>query len=250
MISPSLAPRTLDARKTSFGNAILDAVPPAELRWIVPEIRRVFLRRDQQLIVPGQRHQAMLFPIDALVWSWAHCASSPRPMPISFFGRRGVIGLRAALDSPESDVQVSTLSPGTAWRLPLAVFERECQSANSGLRKLLTRLAYAHMVVGAMQIHCNAEHNVDQRLARWLLTLFDEAGRVELNLTHQRLAEIASVRRPSVSLVFAAFQRDRLITSHHGQLTLLDRNGLLERSCNCYRAIFMRLSSVVDSTDS
>jgi CRP-like cAMP-binding protein len=247
MISPSLTPP--EVRRASFGNAILDAMPPPELRWILPDIRRVFLRRDQQLIAPGQRHQAMLFPIDALVWSWDRDPGSDRPTPIAFFGRRGVIGLRAALGSPESDVHVSTLSPGMAWRLPLAVFERECQSASSHLRKLLTRLAYAHMVAGALQIHCNAEHNVDQRLARWLLTLFDDAGRVELNITHQRLAEIAAIRRPSVSLVFAGFQRDGLIRSHHGQLALVDRDGLLMRSCNCYHAIASRLSSVVDLSE-
>jgi len=106
---------------------------------------------------------------------------------------------------------------------------------------MLLRYANACILNAACRLACNSEHNIDQRLARWLLWVSDECARPEFSITHQQIAEIAAIRRPSVSLALSQFQREGLVRSQHGRLRILDRPKLEELVCRCYWQI--RLNS-------
>jgi CRP-like cAMP-binding protein len=116
----------------------------------------------------------------------------------------------------------------------VASVDQQHASMHSPLRRLLLRYANASILNAACRLACNSEHNIDQRLARWLLWVSDESSRSEFSITHQQIAEVAAIRRPSVSLALSQFQRDGLVRSQHGRLRIINRAGLEALVCRCY----------------
>lgn len=217
-----------------YGNRVLDSLPPREAERLAPALRRVFLQRDQVVVRPGEPIAFLHFPVDAFAWSWTETTDTQRPTSVLTVGTRGVIEWNRVLGSERGDTCATIISPGSAWRLPVDSFEQHQPNQNSPLRRLLLRFANACVLNAAGRLACNAEHNIDQRLARWLLWVADECGRMEFAITHQQIAEIAAIRRPSVSLGLSQFQRDGLVRSQHGRLRLLERERLEQLVCRCY----------------
>ena len=214
------------------GNRILDELGPGEVERLLPSLRRVFLQRDQMIVRPGDAIHHLHFPIDAFTWSWMDTTGSERPTSVMTVGSRGVLEWNVALGSERGQTCMSVISPGAAWRFPVEAFNQ--QPANSPLRRLLLRYADACILNAACRLACNSEHNIDQRLARWLLWVSDETGHAESSITHQQIADIAAIRRPSVSLALSQFQREGLVRSQHGRLRVLDRARLEQAVCRCY----------------
>jgi CRP-like cAMP-binding protein len=81
---------------------------------------------------------------------------------------------------------------------------------------------------------CHALHQAEQRLARWLLQSHDFAGEDVLDLTQDFVSEMIGVRRTTVSLIATTLQTEGLIKIRRGHVTILDREGLERRCCECY----------------
>lgn len=217
-----------------FGNRILDSLPAKEAERLAPGMRRVFLQRDQVVVRPGEQIAFLHFPIDVFAWSWTETTDTQRPTSVLTVGQRGVVEWNRVLATDMGNTCATVISPGAAWRLAVETFDQHQAEAHAPLRRLLLRFANASVLNGACRLACNAEHNIDQRLARWLLWVADECGRLEFAITHQQIAEIAAIRRPSVSLALSQFQREGLIRSQHGRLNVLDREKLEKMVCRCY----------------
>lgn len=220
-----------------FGNRLLDALPREEIARLSGHLRRVFLHRGQVLAAPGEPPECSYFPIDALVWAWTTTTGAERPTALVTIGRRGAVPLNELIGVRPLEAHVAVLSPGSAWRLPLAVLDSVGRAFDSPVRRVLNRFAYSCFTSSAYRLACNSEHNVDRRLARWLLFIMDETGKPEASLTHQQIADIAAIRRPSVSLAFSDLQRRGIIRVHHGLVQILDRERLERETCPCYGAI-------------
>jgi CRP-like cAMP-binding protein len=235
---------TPETQKAQFGNRLLDALPAAEAERLAPAMRRVFLQRDHVVVRPGEPITFLHFPIDAFAWSWTETTDTQRPTSVLTIGQRGVVEWNRVLASDQGSTCATIISPGAAWRMPVEFFEQHQAHINSPLRRLLLRFANAAIHNAACRLACNAEHNIDQRLVRWLLWVADESGRLEFAITHQQIAEIAAIRRPSVSLALSQFQREGLIRSQHGRLRILDRDALENVVCRCYWIIRENADSV------
>jgi len=217
-----------------FGNRILDSLPPKEAERLAPAMRRVFFQRDQTIVRPGEPIIFLHFPVDVFAWSWTETTETQRPTSVLTVGHRGVVEWNRVLATGRGNTCATVISPGAAWRLPIDAFEQTQPLPTSPLRRLLLRFANATILNAACRLACNAEHNIDQRLARWLLWVADECGRMEFAITHQQIAEIAAIRRPSVSLALSQFQRSGLVRSQHGRLRVLQPERLEKIVCPCY----------------
>jgi CRP-like cAMP-binding protein len=231
-------------QEAAFGNCLLDALPPGEAARLVPAMRRVFVQRDQIVTQPEDRITFLHFPIDALFGAFAETTNTERATSILTVGRRGVVGLEPLLGLECAQSRIVAISPGSAWQLSVEAFERYNAATYAPLRRLLLRYAHACVMNGACRVACNAEHNVNQRLARWLLWLADETGRVDFAITHQQIAAIAAIRRPSVSLALSQFQREGAVRSQHGRVQLIGRGALEAMVCRCYWIISQGARSV------
>jgi len=232
-----MIPGAREAQPGIFGNRLLDALSRDEISRLAPSLRRVFLHRGQELAQPGEVLENVYFPIDALLWEWFDTTNTERPTSLLTVGRRGMIGLNRVLGIATNDAHVIVLSPGSAWRIPSDALSDAAESTNGELRRILSRFSYAIFEASCCRLACNSEHNVDRRLARWLLFIMDETGKPEISLTHQQLADLAAIRRPSVSLAFSDLQRRDIVRVHHGHVQILDRERLERETCHCYDVI-------------
>ena len=104
-------------------------------------------------------------------------------------------------------------------------------------RSLLIRHEQVLFAQSQQSAACNASHKVEARMCRWLLHMRDLAGNDDLTLTQDFLAQMLSVRRPSVSKVANPLQKAGLIKYSRGNIQVLDAKGLQKRACECYGTV-------------
>jgi CRP-like cAMP-binding protein len=113
------------------------------------------------------------------------------------------------------------------------------------LKKYLLRHVQGLLVQSAQTAACNRLHNIDARLARWLLTCHDRVEADQLLLTHDFLAQMLGSPRTTVTLAAGDLQRTNLIDYSRGKVTIRSRAGLEKIACECYRSVreeFRRLA--------
>ena len=86
-------------------------------------------------------------------------------------------------------------------------------------------------------VACNGLHSVQERFARWLLMAHDRAGTDSFRLTQEFLADLLGIHRPSVTVVARTLQAAGLISYTRGLITITDRKGLEEATCECYNMV-------------
>ena len=116
-------------------------------------------------------------------------------------------------------------------------------SATAGARYNEALLAQAYHTVA-----CNAVHPVEARCCRWLLSTHDRVDEDALPLTHEFLAEMLGVQRSTVSATLRSLQTTGLIEQHRGGIAVLDRAGLEQAACECYRKIRFRFATLLPGT--
>jgi hypothetical protein len=137
-------------------------------------------------------------------------------------------------EHPEADETLE--SPGSLCVFPVDGGPPVLSSANP-LSTLPQALGFAAFTQLAQVSVCGLYHTVEQRLCRWLLTVHDRVNGDELLLTQEILAGMIGARRPTVSIVSGKLQKAGLIRVNRGRITLLDRAGIENATCECYRVI-------------
>lgn len=163
---------------------------------------------------------------------------------VGVIGREGLLGmpLLAGVDTFFVEAQVQL--PGTALRMTARDFIDQVET-NAPLRKLLLRYNEALQAQIMQTAACNASHDLEERLARWLLIAHDRAESDELQLTQEFVATMLCVHRPSVTVTAGILQRAGLIRYAGGRVTVLDRPGLEAASCECYGAVQKRFGALL-----
>ncbi len=214
----------------AFGNQILDSLSDGAKSAIRPYLHKIFVQRRDD--ADARWGEGLLFPIDALVRASLHGENS-RPITLLAMGRRSAVGIGRWLGH-QVVTELRVLEPGNAWILPLPLESKRLYDGI--LAHSLSSWMYRSLIVTAYRLACNAEHNVDRRLAHALLWIADETGRPHVSLTHQSLSELAAMRRPSVSIVLSDLQRRGIVRSIHGSIGILDRRRLEGEACPCYQS--------------
>jgi CRP-like cAMP-binding protein len=110
-------------------------------------------------------------------------------------------------------------------------------SAGGALGEIVRRYTQAFVSQITQQVACNGLHSVEERCARWILLTNDRVGADEFPLTHEFLAQMLGVRRPSVTVVAGILQQAGFIRFRRGRIQITDRKGLESASCRCYRVL-------------
>jgi len=156
-------------------------------------------------------------------------------LEIGMVGREGMLGAQLALEVAIAPLHAVVQGPGTALRIGAAAFQREL-SMHPALQRGIHHYLYVLMAQLAQSAGCLRYHQIDQRLARWLLMSQDRAESDTFRMTHEFLAFMLGVRRVGITKAAGQFHRSGLIEYRRGLLTVLDRNGLEAASCGCYAA--------------
>jgi CRP-like cAMP-binding protein len=216
-------------------NLILNSIPENEYQILLPHLEPVPLDLRQVLHQAAEPIACGYFPNGGVI-SLIVPVSDGRSAEVGMVGREGFVGavLAGGLDrSPHvSLVQV----PSTALRIPAQALSKVLVAAPQ-LATLLTRYALLQGMQVAQTAACNRLHNLEQRLARWLLMSQDRINCNELPYSQDLLAVMLGTDRPSVSIAVRELQAKGSVKQRRGSVELLDRNRLKASSCECYGII-------------
>src|SRR5271154_2395129 len=156
-------------------------------------------------------------------------------------GREGCTGLQAIFGAKASSVRLLIQIPGSAAKMSRRAFVRAVESIPS-FRGLMFTYADAFIEQVLVSVACNGAHSLKQRLARWLLMMRDRGDVDALQITQSLLAEMLGVPRPTITNAAQQLERAGLIARGRRQVTILDRPGLVDASCECYKLVRARLA--------
>lgn len=162
--------------------------------------------------------------------------SAGQTLETTSVGNEGIIGLSALAGTGLAFSRGVVRAGGTASRISVRLMA-EAMSDLPGLQQRIYQYFTAFIGQLMRTATCNTLHSVEERLCRWLLIAHDRTQRDTFELTQEFLAEMLAVRRASVNQVGRKLQSAGLISYRRGRLTIIDRAGLEEFSCECYRAI-------------
>ena len=215
-------------------NLLLRAIPDAAFERLYPSIVVVSIAHKEMIYRQGSPVQFVYFPDGGVVSITAAMADGTL-VETATVGIEGMVGVEVCLGDGAiawGDTMVQ-IPDGSASRIPADVLRAEL-GRHDAVSQLLGR--YTQTVVAQMMQTgaCNALHPVHERCARWLLMSHDRVSSDSFELSHEFLAMMLGVRRPSVTVVAGTLQAAGLIAYRHGRVTIVDRAGLEMAACECY----------------
>ena len=159
-------------------------------------------------------------------------------------GREGMVGLPLITGIDTAFVEAFVQADGSALRMEAGAF-RHAMEEEPALRNLMFRYLEAMNSQTTQTAACNGRHDLEQRLARWLLMAHDRAEGDEFQITQEFLALMLCVYRPSVSVVASTLQRAGMIRYGRGHVTVLDRAALEATACDCYAVVKRRFDRLL-----
>jgi CRP-like cAMP-binding protein len=216
-------------------NLILAALPDEEYQRLRLNLRPVRLQEGDVLHEVGARVEQVYFLIGGLVSLTLLCAEGME-VELSVIGNEGMVGERAVLGGGTTIIRATVSLAGSALVMPAAVLREEFRKTGV-LADLLLRQIEGRLMETSQTALCNHLHRVDQRLSRWILTIADRVHREELHLTQEQMARMLAIRRSGVTEAAGVLRSSGLIDYKRACITILDRRGLEEQACPCYKAI-------------
>lgn len=228
--------------ESSRQNQILAALPELEYSRIAPYLEAVFFPSGLILQEPGEMLKEVYFPQKAMI-SLVSIMSDGATTEIGLVGNEGMVGLPVILGGNSTPNRIIVQIPGTAIKLPAKILQQEFQRAEK-LQQLLLLYTQALLTKVSQTAACNLQHNIQKRLARWLLSVRDCVLSDELPLTQEFIANMLGIRRSGVTVAAGTLQKAGLIRYNRGHITILNHEGLEATACECYRLVqneFLRL---------
>jgi CRP-like cAMP-binding protein len=165
---------------------------------------------------------------------------------VGVIGREGFAGLPALLDQPQMSHTVMMQGVGEGTRIRSSTVRTEFLKGGM-LQKLVHAFSYLQLAQITQSVLCNRMHEVEARLARWLLTSADRSESEELHLTQEFLAQMLGVQRSTVTVAAGELQRKGMIGYSRGRIQILDRAGLVATACECYGIVNASYNRVLKS---
>ena len=210
-------------------------VSPDTYERFVEALEQVPLKRGAALGLANTRTEFVYF-VESGVVSLVASTRSGQTLEVAVVGREGVAGIADALGQHPFPYGWVVHLPGVAMRVPRRVVREHILSC-SDLHGLL--MAYSQLVIHqlAQSAICNRFHTSVQRLARWLLLTADRAERLELELTHEYIAQMVGAPRSAVTAAAAALRKDRAIDYRRGVVIIRNVKRLRKVACDCFEGV-------------
>ena len=216
-------------------NNLLAALPDGEwLRW-QPNLELVSMPLGQVLYEPGATLTHVYFPTSSIV-SLLYVMANGASAEIAVVGNEGIVGISLFMGGESTPSRAVVQSAGVGFRLRAHMMKEEFNRAGPVLH-LLLRYTQALITQMSQTAVCNRHHSLDQQLCRWLLLSLDRLRDNELVMTQELIANMLGVRREGVTEGALKLQQEGLIRYARGRITVLNRAGLENRTCECYAVV-------------
>ena len=213
-------------------NRLLAALPEDSYNALMPFLERVDMPLRSVLYESGGPRRFVYFPTSSVV-SLLYVLENGASAQFAVTGNDGVVGLSVFMSGEPASNRAVVQAAGSGYQVRASVFKAEFERSVP-LQRLLLRYAQALISQMAQTAVCNRHHAVSQQLCRLLLLSLDCLPANELAMTQERIAGMLGVRRVGVTQAAGKLQADGLIDYRRGRITVLDREGLEQRACECY----------------
>ena len=236
---PSSLSPIADGDGNQIHNEILLGLPSTEAELVLPELEFVRLRVQHMLHEPGDTLKSAWFCNSGMI-SILSVFPDGKSVEVGLVGKEGFIGLPLVAGFRSASTRAIAQIEASAFRIDsdkLVGLLQRCPKMERRLQQFSQVLAMQVTQVAA----CNRLHEVNERLARWLLMCADRVGSSSVPLTQEFLAQMLGTRRSSVTVAAGALQKAGLITYSRGDVKIINRRKLEEASCECYKLMVRQL---------
>jgi len=218
---------------TPATNLLLTALPRKDREQLLANCESIELIFPEVLYRPGELISHVYFPAGSFISlvTPINCDSS---LEVKLIGYEGMLGISLILGVDVEPFHSMVLGAGPALRMAAPLFLHELERSPA-LQMELKRYLYVSMSQLAQTAACTRFHVVEARLASWLLMTQDRAHSDHFHVTHELMAHMLGVRRVGVTKAANSLLKQKLISYRRGDVTILDRFGLEDASCGCYR---------------
>ena len=224
--------RTASVPVATSSNELLRSLPKNLFNALRPSLRSVFLEEDQYLYFQDESLDYLYFPETAVV-SELRTLEDGRMVEVAITGREGAVGFSALFGSKLASNCTQVSQAGSAVRIEGSAFEKMLR-VNPDLAPMFSPHLDHYIRQLSQRAICNMYHSVKERLCTWLLLVQDRCGKTTLKLTHEQIARILGVYRPSVTCIALEMRKSKLINYSRGDLSICDRNMMERSACSCY----------------
>ena len=190
----------------------------------------------------------VVFPLSAVLF-FLGTSMDGHVVEVGQIGSEGIAGVEVAMRTGFAGMSLMTAAievPGIALQMKAEDFAEEVDR-HATVNRCVRRYIGFFLTQLQFLIACNRHHSVEQRGARWLLSLQDRTGSRDLALTQQHLADMLGVTRQTVDRFLTDFEAGKILGNRRGAVTIKDRSRLLDRACDCYHMIAKRLKALFAS---
>jgi hypothetical protein len=223
--------------RSARGNLLLGMAPRKALSGVQEEEHVI----ADVLIGAAEIPAFVFFPHPGAVASIVGAAANGQMVETGVVGDEGLLSVHSVLTAPApTRSEIIVQNEGTFSRMEIGRF-RKLLDGSAGFRD--AALGYTSLFLDQVtqNLVCNRLHAIEQRLAKWLLVMHDRVLRDDLHLTQEFLSYMLGVHRPGVSIAVSALESDGLIRHRRNWIELRDRDGVVARSCECYRPLHEKL---------
>ncbi len=233
--SPLRSGMRTDTTGKPVKNVILLSLPGREFRLLRSNLEPVDLPHHFILNEAAEKIHFAYFLNEGMT-SLVVLTHDGQSVEVGLVGREGMVGMPIAVGLQRGSFRAIMQIPGSGLRIRSEILE-ECLHSAPDMRLKLSRYVLVHGLQVGQVAACNRLHEVEQRLARWLLMCQDRVDSPLIRLTHEFLAQMLGTGRPSVSLALGILEQDGMIESVRGTVKILNRKQLETAACECYGVI-------------
>jgi CRP-like cAMP-binding protein len=216
-------------------NKILLSISDSDYSSLGPHLEYVSLPNHRVLHEEGGKVEFAYFPNHGLI-SLVVVMKDGKTAEAGIVGNEGFTGTLAAVGLSRSPLQAVVQIMGDGFRVEVGALQNTLESAPH-LQLMLSRYAAIRGMQVAQTAACNRLHDIEQRLARWLLMTQDIVDSGSLPITHDFLSTMLGTDRPTVSVAAGVLQRKELIEYTRGAVKIVNRKKLEDSACECYGVI-------------
>jgi CRP-like cAMP-binding protein len=216
-------------------NYLLAALPENEFARVKSKLEPIRFKLGEVLYESGDKMDYAYFPTTAII-SMLYVMENGATAEIGVVGNDGLIGNALFMGGDTTTSRAIIQSAGAAFRMKANDVKTEF-ALGGVFQNLLLRYTQALLTQISQTAVCNRLHAVEQQLCRWLLLSHDRLNSDTLVMTHDLISNMLGVRREGVTLAAQKLAKRKLIKNVRGTITVVDRQGLEEAVCECYKVV-------------
>jgi CRP-like cAMP-binding protein len=231
----------VDGDGNTVANKILLGLSPDQSSQVLPRLEFVRLKLHQVLHEAGETIKSGYF-VNSGLMSILAVQPDGKTVEVGLIGKEGFAGLPLLVGYTNSPTRVMVQGDGSAYRCDAETLKQLMRQFPL-MEQRLHRFAYQLAMQSTQIAACNRLHEVEERLARWILMSQDRMLSDRLPLTQEFLGQMLGTRRSSVTVAAGALQKQGLIAYTRGSVTIMDRKKLENTACDCYAIVQRQLKS-------